>query len=257
MLSNLLGIDSRVALIVGAGSGYGRQCALTLSEYGAKVAIASRNKSPLEEVSQKLQNDYAIFPSDVSTIAECEKLVADVIDKFGRIDIVIHAAAFLESRMPEEVDGEHWEKTLNINLRSQFFIAREAIKHMRKQKWGRIINFISTAGLSGGLPPSIIYGISKSGAVAMTKSLARQNAQHGILVNAISPASLDTPLFRRGLPNEEIELLKEKVLAMNLYGRWIEAEEVVNAVLFLASQMSSAVTGHILRADGGAELSGF
>lgn len=101
-----------------------------------------------------------------------------------------------------------------------------------------------------------MYGISKSGALSMIKNMARENARYGVLINAISPASLDSPLFRRGLPDREIEALKAKLLEVNLFGRWIQAEEVCNAALFLASEMSSTITGHVLRADGGAELSG-
>lgn len=256
-LDQLLGIRDRVALVVGGASGYGRQCAITLSKYGAKVAIADLNASGIQETMQELKGEASAFPVDISSVAACEKLVEDVVRSFGRIDILVHTAAVLQSRLPDEVDEDHWNKTLDINLRSQFFIARSAIRHMREGKWGRVVNFISTAGLSGGLPASIVYGISKSGALAMTKSLARQNGRDGITVNALSPATLDSPLFRRGMSDAEIKDLKEKHLKITAYGRWIKPEEVANAVLFLSSEMSSTVTGHVLRADAGAELAGF
>jgi 3-oxoacyl-[acyl-carrier protein] reductase len=256
-IDQLLGIRDRVALVVGSASGYGRQCALTLAKYGAKIALADRNEAGIQETMAQIPSEARAFPVDISSVAACEKLVADVVTSFGRIDIVVHTAAVLQSRLPDEVDEEHWNNTLNINLRSQFFIARSAAKHMRQAKWGRIVNFISTAGLSGGLPASIVYGISKSGALAMTKSLARQNGRDGVLVNALSPATLDSPLFRRGMADAEIEDLKAKHLGITAYGRWIKPEEVANAVLFLSSEMSSTVTGHVLRADAGAELAGF
>ena len=261
-IDQLLGIKGRLAMIVGAAGGYGRQCALTLAQYGANVALIDRNQVELEKtqamvVAGNPEAVTAIFNTDISSVDNCDQLIKDVYQKFNRIDILVHTAAVLQNVLPEDVDEEHWNTTLNVNLRSQFFISRGAAKVMREGKWGRITNFISTAGLSGGLPGSIVYGISKSGAVAMTKNLARANGRDGVLVNALSPATLDTPLFRRGMKDDVLENLMKEHLRINAYGRWTRPEEVAAAVLFLSSEMSSTVTGHVLRADSGAELAGF
>jgi NAD(P)-dependent dehydrogenase (short-subunit alcohol dehydrogenase family) len=260
-VDQLLGIKGRLAMIVGAAGGYGRQCALTLAENGANVALIDRNQDELEKTQAMVLAGNpgaftAIFNSDISSVDNCDQLIKDVYSKFNRIDILVHTAAVLQNVLPEDVDEEHWNTTLNVNLRSQFFISRGAAKVMREGKWGRITNFISTAGLSGGLPGSIVYGISKSGAVAMTKNLARANGRYGVLVNALSPATLDTPLFRRGMKDDELADLMKEHLRINAFGRWTRPEEVAAAVLFLSSEMSSTVTGHVLRADSGAELSG-
>jgi NAD(P)-dependent dehydrogenase (short-subunit alcohol dehydrogenase family) len=260
--SQLLGIDNRLAMVVGAASGYGRQSALTLAQYGANLALVDRNEGELENTRSMIlagnpEAKVEIFTTDISSVDNCDRLIENVYNAFKRIDILVHTAAVLQKKLPEEVDEAHWEMTLNVNLRSQFFISRGAAKIMRDGNWGRITNFISTAGLSGGLPGSIVYGISKSGAIAMTKNLARANGRYGVLVNALSPATLDTPLFRRGMKDEELEELKREHLKINAYGRWTRPEEVAAAVLFLSSEMSSTVTGHVLRADSGAELSGF
>jgi NAD(P)-dependent dehydrogenase (short-subunit alcohol dehydrogenase family) len=260
-VDQLLGIKGRLAMIVGAAGGYGRQCALTLAENGANVALIDRNQKELE-ITQAMvlagnpKAITAIFNTDISSVDNCDQLIKDVYSKFNRIDILVHTAAVLQNVLPEDVDEEHWNTTLNVNLRSQFFISRGAAKVMREGKWGRITNFISTAGLSGGLPGSVVYGISKSGAVAMTKNLARANGRFGVLVNALSPATLDTPLFRRGMKDDELADLMREHLRINAFGRWTRPEEVATAVLFLSSEMSSTVTGHVLRADSGAELSG-
>jgi NAD(P)-dependent dehydrogenase (short-subunit alcohol dehydrogenase family) len=260
-VDQLLGIKGRLAMIVGAAGGYGRQCALTLAENGANVALIDRNQEELE-ITQAMvlagnpDAFTAIFNTDISSVDNCDQLIKDVYSKFNRIDILVHTAAVLQNVLPEDVDEEHWNTTLNVNLRSQFFISRGAAKVMREGKWGRITNFISTAGLSGGLPGSIVYGISKSGAVAMTKNLARANGRYGVLVNALSPATLDTPLFRRGMKDDELADLMTEHLRINAFGRWTRPEEVAAAVLFLSSEMSSTVTGHVLRADSGAELAG-
>jgi NAD(P)-dependent dehydrogenase (short-subunit alcohol dehydrogenase family) len=260
-VDQLLGIKGRLAMIVGAAGGYGRQCALTLAENGANVALIDRNQDELEKTQAMVLAGNpgaftAIFNSDISSVDNCDQLIKDVYSKFNRIDILVHTAAVLQNVLPEDVDEEHWNTTLNVNLRSQFFISRGAAKVMREGKWGRITNFISTAGLSGGLPGSIVYGISKSGAVAMTKNLARANGRYGVLVNALSPATLDTPLFRRGMKDDELADLMKEHLRINAFGRWTRPEEVAAAVLFLSSEMSSTVTGHVLRADSGAELAG-
>jgi len=260
-VDQLLGIKGRLAMIVGAAGGYGRQCALTLAENGANVALIDRNQKELE-ITQAMvlagnpKAITAIFNTDISSVDNCDQLIKDVYSKFNRIDILVHTAAVLQNVLPEDVDEEHWNTTLNVNLRSQFFISRGAAKVMREGKWGRITNFISTAGLSGGLPGSVVYGISKSGAVAMTKNLARANGRFGVLVNALSPATLDTPLFRRGMKDDELADLMREHLRINAFGRWTRPEEVAAAVLFLSSEMSSTVTGHVLRADSGAELAG-
>jgi NAD(P)-dependent dehydrogenase (short-subunit alcohol dehydrogenase family) len=260
-VDQLLGIKGRLAMIVGAAGGYGRQCALTLAENGANVALIDRNQEELE-ITQAMvlagnpDAFTAIFNTDISSVDNCDQLINDVCQKFNRIDILVHTAAVLQNVLPEDVDEEHWNTTLNVNLRSQFFISRGVAKVMREGKWGRITNFISTAGLSGGLPGSIVYGISKSGAVAMTKNLARANGRYGVLVNALSPATLDTPLFRRGMKDDELADLMTEHLRINAFGRWTRPEEVAAAVLFLSSEMSSTVTGHVLRADSGAELAG-
>jgi len=261
-LDQLLGIKGRLAMVVGAASGYGRQCALTLAQAGANIALIDRNSEELEKTQSMIlagnpEVFTEIFETDISVVDNCDQLIKDVYQRFNRIDILVHTAAVLQNRLPEEVDEEHWNTTINVNLRSQFFISRGAAKVMREGKWGRITNFISTAGLSGGLPGSVIYGISKSGAVAMTKNLARANGRDGVLVNALSPATLDTPLFRRGMKDEELAELKKEHLKINAYGRWTRPEEVAAAVLFLSSEMSSTITGHVLRADSGAELTGF
>jgi NAD(P)-dependent dehydrogenase (short-subunit alcohol dehydrogenase family) len=261
-VDQLLGINGRLAMIVGAAGGYGRQCALTLAQYGANVALIDRNQDELKKTQAMVLAGNpdaitAIFNTDISSVNNCDQLIKDVYQKFNRIDILVHTAAVLQNVLPEDVDEEHWNSTINVNLRSQFFISRGAAKIMREGKWGRITNFISTAGLSGGLPGSVIYGISKSGAVAMTKNLARANGRDGVLVNALSPATLDTPLFRRGMKDEVLENLKKEHLKINAFGRWTKPEEVAAAVLFLSSEMSSTVTGHVLRADSGAELAGF
>jgi NAD(P)-dependent dehydrogenase (short-subunit alcohol dehydrogenase family) len=252
----LLGLTGRVAIVTGAASGYGRACAELLAQFGVRVVLCDINEAALREVARGLArpSEHMLAVRDISRVAECEQLVSTAIDHYQRLDILVNVAAVLQTAMIEDVDETLWQSTLDTNLKSQFFLARAACRHMQRAKWGRIINFVSTAGITGGTLPVSVYGISKAGVIAMTRSFARAYGRDNILVNAISPATLRTPLFRRGLSDAELEPMTQSYLQSCVLGRWTRPEEVARSVVFLASEMSSCVTGHLLRADSGAEI---
>ena len=140
-LDQLLGIKGRLAMVVGAASGYGRQCALTLAQAGANIALIDRNSEELEKTQSMIlagnpEVFTEIFETDISVVDNCDQLIKDVYQRFNQIDILVHTAAVLQNRLPEEVDEEHWNTTINVNLRSQFFISRGAAKVMREGKMG-------------------------------------------------------------------------------------------------------------------------
>ena len=253
-IDDLLGLSGRVAIVTGAASGYGRATLEVLARLGALVVGCDLNGSELAKIAADLPraSSHLALVRDVSKVAECEAIVAASLERFKRVDILVNAAAILESVDVDTVDEGHWQRTLDVNLKSQYFLSRAASRPMRAAKWGRIINFISTAGITGGTAGASVYGISKAGAIAMTKSFARAFARDNVLVNAISPASLRTPLFRRGRSAEEMAAVSAEYLRTSLLGRWTEPSEVALSVVYLASNMSSCVTGHILRADSGA-----
>ena len=263
----LLGLSGRVAIVTGAASGYGRACAEALAKLGVRVVLCDINEASLRVVAGGLPQaaEHLVAVRDISRVAECEQLVEATIESYQRLDILVNVAAVLQTAMIEEVDEALWQRTLDTNLKSQFFLSRAACRQMQRAKWGRIINFVSTAGVTGGTLPVSVYGISKAGVIAMTKSFARAYGRDNILVNALSPATLRTPLFRRGLSDAdrsqslsarlgELEALTDSYLQSCVLGRWTRAEEVAMSVVYLASEMSSCVTGHLLRADSGAEV---
>ena len=255
-MHEILDLSGRVAIVTGAASGYGRATALVLAKFGGRVVLCDVNERELNKVADAMpaRENHLVDVRDISSVSQCEALVTSALTRYGRLDILVNVAAILQRVDIEDVDEAHWQRTLDVNLKSYYFLSRAAARPMKRAKWGRIINFISTAGITGGSPPTSVYGISKGGVIAMTKSFARNFGRDNILVNAISPASLRTPLFRGGLSDEDFERMSAKYLESCLFGRWTDAEEVAMSVLFLASDMSSCVTGHVLRADSGAEV---
>jgi 3-oxoacyl-[acyl-carrier protein] reductase len=251
---SILGLAGRVAIVTGAASGYGRVTTETLAKFGVHVVACDIDASALNGTMRGLSRPEEHLPQvcDVSRVDECERLVEEALLRFHRLDILVNVAAVLRAASIEEVDEEIWHRTLDVNLKSQYFLSRAACRPMKRARWGRIINFISTAGITGGTLPVSVYGISKAGVIAMTKSFARAFGRDNILVNALSPATLRTPLFRRGMSDSELTAMSEDYLKSCVLGRWTRPEEVAMSVIYLASDMGSCVTGHVLRADSGA-----
>lgn len=253
-----LDVHGRVAIVTGAASGYGRATAQLFAAYGIHVVACDINESGLESTATTLPQhpEHVIDRVDISKVSECDRIVARALNRFGRLDIVVNVAAVLKAVNIQDVNEEHWAKTLDVNLKGPYFLSRAASVPMRRARWGRIVNFVSTAGITGGSIPVSVYGVSKAGLIAMTKSFARALARDNVLVNAISPATQNTPLFQRGLSDSDVNGLVTQYLEKCPLGRWTQPSEVARAVLFLVSNLATCVTGHLLRADSGAELVG-
>jgi len=253
---DILAIAGRVAVVTGAASGHGRAAAQMLARFGAQVVACDINETELAKAVETLARPADHFPQvrDISRVKECEELIQETLRRYNRVDVLVNAAAVLLPANIDDVDEALWDRTLDVNLKSQYFLSRAACRPMQRARWGRIINFISTAGITGGTLPVSVYGISKAGVIAMTRSFARAFGRDNILVNALSPATLLSPLFRRGMSDQELATVSKEYLDSCVLGRWTRPEEVAMSVVFLASEMSSCVTGHVLRADSGAEV---
>lgn len=252
-----LDVRGRVAIVTGAASGYGRATAELFASHGMHVVACDINEAELHRAAATFSKSekHLIELADVSQVSECERLVTQALKHFGRLDALVNIAAVLQAVEIQDVNEAHWTKTLDVNLKGPYFLSRAAAVPMRRARWGRIVNFVSTAGITGGSLPVSVYGLSKAGLIAMTKSFARSLARDNVLVNAISPATQDTPLFRRGLPEPEVNEILARYLDSCPFGRWTQPVEVARATLFLVSNLATCVTGHLLRADSGAELS--
>ena len=246
-------LKGKVALITGASRGIGQAVAIGLAQAGADIAIASRKLPDLEKVAEQVRKTgRKCLPvaAHVARVEEINNLVGQVMAEYGKIDILVNNAATnptMASAM--DVDERAWDSIMNLNLRGLFFLSQAVARLMKEKGGGKIINISSIAGISPDLLP--VYSISKAGVIMATKVMAQQWAQHNIRVNAVAPGLTKTR-FSEALWNNP-DILK---LAMGKtpMARVAEPEEMVGAVIYLASDASSYVTGQVIAIDGGTTI---
>ena len=232
-------LDGDVAIVTGGASGIGRVVADAFSAVGAKVAVF--------DIAGCGDGTYNV---DVTDEAQVQAAFADVVARHGHVDILFNNAGIAIRKPTTELTLDDWNKVVAVNMTGVFLCAREAARHMRAGgRGGRIVNTASIMGFSGGgLYPNISYQATKGAVVNMTRALAVEWAGDGIRVNAIAPTWVRTPLTR-GI-TEKPDLVR-RIEQMTPMGRLAEVDEMVGAVLFLASRASAMVTGHVLAIDGG------
>jgi 2-deoxy-D-gluconate 3-dehydrogenase len=243
-------LSGKVALVTGAGRGIGRHMALDLARYGADVVLCSRTLSELEQVSGEVEawgRKALVVPTDVGQIVEIERMTAAAVEHFGRIDILVNNAGTNVPQWAEEVTEEAWDRIMNINVKGVFFCAQTVGKVMIRQKKGKIINVSSQAG-SVGLIKRSAYGASKGAVNQLTRVLALEWGKYNICVNALAPTFVETSLTR---PMLEEKSFREYVMGNIPLGRLGKPEDLTGALIYLASDASDMVTGHILHIDGG------
>jgi gluconate 5-dehydrogenase len=244
-------LDGQVAIITGGGSGIGKVMAETLSEAGAKVVLLGRTYEKVQraadEISEKIQNEAVAFACDVTVKEQLDQVVSEVYNQFKRIDILVNNAGTSIRKNIDELTETEWDRVMDINLKSIFLASQAVAEVMKKQKYGRIINTTSVAGAVS-LFFSTVYGVSKAGAIHLTKQLALELAPYNITVNAISPWFFKTDLNRQTLENEDFLKMIEARTPMKRIGN---LEELKTSVLFFAARGSSYVTGQNLFVDGG------
>ncbi|MSP50407.1 MAG: SDR family oxidoreductase [Alphaproteobacteria bacterium] len=243
-----LGLDGRVAIVTGAASGIGKAAAEILAASGARVVACDIDADGVRAtVAGFTGSGHRAEAIDIADIAACDALVQRTAKREGRLDILLNIAAVLRRLDVEEVDEAEWDRLMNVNLRSQYFLCRAAGEAMKPRCWGRIVNVSSGAGLVGGFFGATAYAVTKAGIMTLTKSFAKDLGPHGITVNTLSPGAIDTPMQRTGMTKETLEAARSRIPI----GRMGLPAECARAAVFLASDLASYVTGHILAADGG------
>jgi 3-oxoacyl-[acyl-carrier protein] reductase len=251
----MIDLTGKSALVTGGSRGIGRACCELLARAGASVAVNCRVETPWAElVAQRIReaggNAFALA-ADVSVRGEAEMLVDETVDRFGRVDIVVNNAGIWKRAPIDEMSDGEWAEMMAINLTGTFHVVRAAVTPMKQVGGGRIINISSTAGQRGEAFHAH-YATTKGGVIAMTKSLAAELAPDGITVNCVAPGWTDTDMARDALEGEQ----SETILRSIPLGRPGAPAEIAGAVLFLASELASYVTGEVVNVNGGSVLCG-
>jgi NAD(P)-dependent dehydrogenase (short-subunit alcohol dehydrogenase family) len=243
-------LTEKVAIVTGAGRGLGYAIALSLAKFGADVVLCSRSISELEKVAEKVQKmgrQTLIHRLDIMDIQRIKPMVDKVVRTFGHIDILVNNAGVNRPQWAVDLTEENWDLVMNTNLKGLFFCSQAVGRVMINQKKGKIINISSDAGTVG-LPRRAVYCASKGGVNLLTKVLAIEWAEHNINVNAIGPAFIETPLTQPMLKEKDF---RDYVLGNTPLGRVGKPQDVTGAVVFLASEASDYMTGHVMLVDGG------
>lgn len=240
---------NQVALITGGTRGIGREIALTLAKQGYNIALNYRTENEeLEELKnmiEKEQVECLLVKGDVSHFEECEQFVKQVIEKFGKIDVLVNNAGITKDTLLARMKKEDFEQVLEVNLVGTFNVTKNVISYMMKARKGRIINISSVVGISGNAGQTN-YAASKAGIIGFTKSLAKEVASRNILVNSIAPGFIKTNMTE--VLKEEIKQEIAKNIPMQRLG---EPKDVAGVVKFLVSEDSSYITGQVIQVDGG------
>jgi len=249
-LFNLFDITGRKALVTGAGRGIGRVLALALAEAGCDLSILVRNIKDAEPVVKEIQllgRTCIAVQADVRKKGQVDRAFAKAVDELGRLDICVNNAGISIQKPAEEMSEEDWDNILDTNLKGVFLCCQAAARIMISQRQGIIINIASLSGAAVNVPQKqAVYNTSKAGVVMLSKSLAVEWAEYGIRVNSISPGYIKTEMTISSMTH--LFPTWESLTPMKRLG---EPEELRAAVLYLASNASSYMTGHDLVVDGG------
>ena len=238
-------LEGKKALITGASGGIGKEIAKVLIEHNAEVCISGRNHEELNALKKSLGKKCHVVTCDLSKKDEIIELIKKADEFMGYIDILVNNAGITKDNIFLRMSENEWEDVLNVNLNSTFNILKLIIKGMVKRKYGRIINISSVVGVTGGAG-QVNYSASKAGLIGLTKSLSQEIATRNITVNCIAPGFIETPMTEKLDDKRKDAILNS--IPMNRIGK---PKDLSSAIIFLASQESSYITGQTLHINGG------
>jgi len=248
-------LDNKIAIVTGAARGIGEGIAIKLAEHGAQIAFTyvsdgSADKAKtLEDKLQAMGVKARAYKSNAGDYAASETFVNDVLKEFGTVDICVNNAGISKDNLLLRMTAEQWDEVMNINLKSVYNMTKQVIRPMMKAKKGSIINMSSIIGIRGNAGQSS-YAASKAGIIGFTKSIAAELGSRNIRCNAIAPGFIETDMTQYLKDGDASKTFLEKIPL----GRFGTSEEIANTTLFLASDMSSYITGQVISACGGLNI---
>ncbi len=249
-MTELFSLAGRTALVTGASRGLGRAIALGMARVGANLILAARDTAKLQEVAGEIitmDRKAEICPFDLADLVSVEAAIAKLIAAGAKIDILVNNGAIAGWGSLSDSTLAQWQAMFDVNVSSMYLLCREASRGMVERGWGRIINFASYVSQTG-RPNLSAYTASKHAALGLTRAVAAELAPHGVTCNAIAPGFFDTDMAAPTVGNPKRAKIFKDSIAM---GRFGDPSEIVGPALFLASEASSYVTGHMLHVDGG------
>lgn len=241
-------LEGKVALITGSGQGIGRQTALMMAGEGADIVLNARHPQLIEKVAEQVRargRKVIAQCANITSYGEVKTMIDHATKELGKVDIIVNNAGHYEQLPFTQISREQWHNMVDVYLHGAFYTTKLLIEPMLKQKWGRIINIASVAGVTG-YAQLTHYCAAKAALIGFTKALALEVAQHGVTVNAIAPGIVDTERLK-GIPQEVIEAFKNATPM----GRFASPDEVASLCIYLASDEGAFITGQVLGINGG------
>ena len=240
-------LTGKIALVTGGAGTMGLAAARVLMEDGARMALVDLDPARLEDAARAAGGRVLPVVCDIADAAAVRDAHRRVEAELGPVDILVNNAGVLSNTKAERTTDDEWRRVMAANVDGAFYWSRAVLAAMKARGWGRIINVCSLAAKTGGLTAGTAYATSKGALTALTFSLARESAAHGVTVNGIAPAYVRTPMVTESLTEEQ----RGQILAQIPVGRFCEPEEFAHAVRFLASPLAGFITGEILDLNGG------
>ncbi len=241
-------LEGKVALVTGGAQGIGRAIALALAREGAKVVLADINLEKAQETGREIESlgrEALAVGGNVASAKDAENMVNQTLERFGRLDILVNNAGITRDQLLLRMKEEDWDLVLAVNLKGTYNCTKAAIRHLVKQKGGKIVNIASVVGEMGNAGQAN-YSASKAGVIGFTKSIAREYAVRNVQVNAVAPGFIDTAMTQ-AVPEKDREFLIKQIPMQRLG----TPEDIAEAVLFLVSSSADYITGHVLDVNGG------